>query len=82
MTSSNLLLEPETFFAGLHIVPIEDVATQNQIDDAFKAVLFPKRAISPYEVARVILQIMENPMMNGDVVRIDGGARVCHGQNS
>ncbi|RDA95635.1 hypothetical protein CP533_1144 [Ophiocordyceps camponoti-saundersi (nom. inval.)] len=36
---------------------------------------FPKRGGRPEEFAQLVLQIIENPMLNGSVIRLDGAAR-------
>ena len=37
---------------------------------------FPKRAGLPEEVAKLVLHICEQPFLNGEVIRIDGGYRI------
>ena len=37
---------------------------------------FPKRAGQPEEVAKLVLHICEQPFLNGEVIRIDGGYRI------
>ncbi|KAI1181337.1 short chain dehydrogenase [Nemania sp. FL0916] len=37
---------------------------------------FPRRAGQPKEFAQLVTQIIENPMLNGTVIRLDGGLRV------
>jgi len=49
--------------------------------DAVKASLieklnFPKRMGKPSEFANLCAQIIENPMLNGDTIRLDGGYRM------
>ena len=38
--------------------------------------VFPKRLVEPVEVANLIINIFENPVLNGEVVRVDGAARL------
>ena len=50
------------------------------IPDEFAAVLtkdaaFPKRLGRPEEYAKLALAIVENPMLNGQCIRLDGGQR-------
>lgn len=40
------------------------------------AVPFPKRLAKPEEYAQLAQQIIENPMLNGEVIRLDGGLRM------
>ncbi|KAI1743276.1 short chain dehydrogenase [Xylaria scruposa] len=37
---------------------------------------FPKRVGKPAEFAQLVRQIIENPMLNGTVIRLDGGLRM------
>ena len=50
------------------------------IPDDYKGVLtkdaaFPKRMGKPEEYARLAVAIIENPMLNGGTIRLDGGQR-------
>lgn len=38
--------------------------------------LFPQRLGRPEEYARLVQHIIENPMLNGEVIRLDGGLRM------
>jgi hypothetical protein len=38
--------------------------------------LFPKRLGRPVEFALLAAQIIENPMLNGETIRLDGGIRM------
>jgi NAD(P)-dependent dehydrogenase (short-subunit alcohol dehydrogenase family) len=49
--------------------------------DAFKAhlgqsVLFPSRLGSGEELASMVMELITNPYMNGEVIRVDGGIRM------
>lgn len=37
---------------------------------------FPKRFGKPEEFASLVAEIVRNPMLNGEVIRLDGGARM------
>ena len=37
---------------------------------------FPKRIGDPVEFARLVQTVIENKMINGEVIRIDGGVRM------
>lgn len=37
---------------------------------------FPKRFIKPEEICRLALHVVDNPMLNGEVIRIDGAHRL------
>ena len=41
-----------------------------------QAIPFPKRAGLPEEVAKLVLHICEQPFLNGEVIRIEGGYRI------
>jgi len=41
-----------------------------------ESVLFPKRLGVPDELARMVVECLTNPYMNGETVRIDGGIRM------
>lgn len=51
-------------------IPDDAVAALEQ------AVPFPKRLGKPEEFARLAEQIITNPMLNGEVIRLDGGIRM------
>ena len=38
--------------------------------------VFPTRLGRPDEFASLVLHILDNPMLNGDVFRLDGGMRM------
>ncbi|ORZ01455.1 short-chain dehydrogenase/reductase SDR [Syncephalastrum racemosum] len=40
--------------------------------------LFPKRYGKPDEFASLVLHVLENPMLNGSVLRLDGGLRAIY----
>jgi len=39
-------------------------------------VLFPKRLGSSEELAFMVMDLLTNPYMNGEVIRVDGGIRM------
>ena len=41
-----------------------------------RIVPFPKRIGDPVEFARLVQTVIENKMINGEVIRIDGGVRM------
>ena len=41
-----------------------------------KMVLFPSRLGRPKEFALLVRQIVENPYLNGEVIRLDGAIRM------
>jgi NAD(P)-dependent dehydrogenase (short-subunit alcohol dehydrogenase family) len=67
-----------TIAPGLIDTPIYGSGEQA---DAFKAhlgqsVLFPKRLGTAEELAYMVVDLITNPYMNGEVVRVDGGIRM------
>ena len=67
-----------TIAPGLIDTPIYGEGEQS---DAFKAhlgqsVLFPKRLGSAEELAFMVMDLLTNPYMNADVIRVDGGIRM------
>ena len=42
-----------------------------------KMVPFPSRLGKPDEFASLVRQIVENPMLNGEVIRLDGAIRMA-----
>ena len=67
-----------TIAPGLIDTPIYGEGEQS---DAFKAhlgqsVLFPMRLGSAEELAYMVMELITNPYMNGEVIRVDGGVRM------
>jgi len=67
-----------TIAPGLIDTPIYGEGEQS---DAFKAhlgqsVLFPMRLGSAEELAYMVMELITNPYMNGEVIRVDGGIRM------
>ncbi|MGA2089648.1 MAG: 3-hydroxyacyl-CoA dehydrogenase, partial [Stellaceae bacterium] len=44
-----------------------------------ESVPFPRRLGSPDEYALLMRQIVENPMLNGETIRLDGALRMAPG---
>ena len=58
-----------------------DTPLLGQLPDEARAalgagVLFPKRLGSPDEFANLVAHIAENPYLNGETIRLDGGLRM------
>lgn len=67
-----------TIAPGLIDTPIYGTGEQS---DQFKAhlgqsVLFPKRLGSGEELAFMVIELLTNPYMNGETIRVDGGVRL------
>jgi len=63
-------IAPSLFATGLTARVTEERA-QNLTKDA----AFPRRLGKPDEYARLAIAMIENPMLNGDTIRLDGGQR-------
>jgi hypothetical protein len=50
--------------------------SQEAQDSLGAAVPFPRRLGKPAEYAQLALAIVENPMLNGEVIRLDGALRM------
>ena len=65
-----LAIAPSLFLTGLtQMVPDEMAATLTR--DA----AFPKRMGRPIEYAKLVAAIVDNPMLNGQCLRLDAGQR-------
>ena len=47
-------------------------------DRILRTTAFPKRLGRPDEFAHLALAVVENPMLNGESIRLDGGNRLGH----
>jgi NAD(P)-dependent dehydrogenase (short-subunit alcohol dehydrogenase family) len=67
-----------TIAPGLIETPIygEGPAAEAFIENLGKSVLFPRRLGSAEELAFMVCELITNPYMNGEVVRVDGGTRL------
>lgn len=61
---------------GLFQTPMFDSLPQDIYDALVKRTLHPHRLGKPEEFGRMVLSLIENPMMNGSVVRLDGALRM------
>jgi NAD(P)-dependent dehydrogenase (short-subunit alcohol dehydrogenase family) len=62
---------------GLFLTPMLKGLPQEVQDSLGAQVPFPSRLGDPAEYARLALHIVENPMMNGAVIRLDGAIRMA-----
>lgn len=65
-----------TIAPGLMMTPMLEGLPESVQKDLASTVLFPKRLGKPDEFARLVQAIIENPMLNGEVIRLDGGLRM------
>lgn len=61
---------------GLVDTPMFDKLTDEARAALVSSVPFPKRLANPKEFAKLVLNIIENPMLNGEVIRLDGALRM------
>ena len=63
-------------FPGLFDTPLLASLPEKVRNFLAKTVPFPQRLGSPDEYAQLVQSLVENPMMNGEVVRLDGALRM------
>ncbi|WP_176086438.1 SDR family NAD(P)-dependent oxidoreductase [Martelella sp. HB161492] len=66
-----MTIAPGLFETGMSAGLPDDIRAE-----ILQAVPFPSRMGLPDEYARLVEQIIDNPMLNGSVIRLDGGARM------
>ncbi len=71
LTSSWFVLYRSLFLTPM----LEGMPEQVRVELA-AGVPFPKRLGHPDEYARLVQSIVENPMLNGEVIRLDGALRM------
>ena len=65
-----------TIAPGLIATPLLLNMPQAVQDSLSAMVPFPKRLGKPSEFAALAMHIIENPMINGEVIRLDGAIRM------
>jgi len=65
-----------TIAPGLMDTPLLGLLPEPQKEALGSGVLFPKRLGQPDEFAQLFEQIVENPYLNGETIRLDGGLRM------
>lgn len=60
---------------GFMTTPMVSSVPRPLVDELLKDAQFPKREGRPEEFARLALFIVENPLLNGDVIRLDAATR-------
>jgi len=66
-----------TIAPGLFDTPMLALLPQEMRDALGQSVPFPKRLGNPAEYALLARHIIENPMLNGEVIRLDGALRMA-----
>lgn len=62
---------------GLFLTPLLQGLPQEAQDSLGAQVPFPSRLGNPAEYARMVQAIVENPMLNGETIRLDGAIRMA-----
>jgi len=62
---------------GLFLTPMLQGLPQDVQDSLGKTVPYPDRLGDPAEFAALVRAIVENPMLNGEVIRLDGALRMA-----
>jgi len=66
-----------TIAPGIFMTPLLGSLPDNVIDALGKMVPFPKRTGNPSEFASLACEIIANPYLNGEVIRLDGAIRMA-----
>jgi len=66
-----------TIAPGLFDTPLLGALPEHVKDSLGKMVPFPKRLGVPMEYAKLSMQIIENAMLNGETIRLDGAIRMA-----
>ena len=66
------------YITGLFLTPmlLKARPEPSQQESAAKIIPFPKRIADPADFAQLVQAIMENKMINGEIIRIDGAVRM------
>ena len=65
-----------TIAPGLFLTPMLMGLSEKVRESLGKQVPYPKRLGDPTEYANLVQFLIENPLMNGEVVRMDGSIRM------
>ncbi len=66
-----------TIAPGLFLTPLLESLPQEAQDSLGRQVPFPSRLGKPDEYALLVESIIANPMLNGEVIRLDGAIRMA-----
>ena len=66
-----------TIAPGIFRTPLLETLSQQAQDSLGKQVPFPSRLGHPVEFALLVQSIIANPMLNGEVIRLDGAIRMA-----
>ncbi len=65
-----------TIAPGILETPMFKGMNQQVIDSLIEKTLFPKRLGRPAEYAKLVRSIIDNPLINGETIRLDGALRL------
>ncbi|MBI5582635.1 MAG: SDR family NAD(P)-dependent oxidoreductase [Deltaproteobacteria bacterium] len=65
-----------TIAPGLFETPMMAGMPPKVYESLVNMTLFPKRLGKPVEFAMLVAQVIENPLLNGETIRLDGGLRM------
>jgi len=65
-----------TIAPGLFDTPLLKVLPEKLYSFMTKSIPFPQRLGNPDEFAMLVQQIVENPLLNGETIRLDGALRI------
>jgi NAD(P)-dependent dehydrogenase (short-subunit alcohol dehydrogenase family) len=66
-----------TIAPGLFLTPMMAALPAEAQESLGKQVPFPPRLGRPAEYASLVRQVVENPMLNGETIRLDGAIRMA-----
>jgi NAD(P)-dependent dehydrogenase (short-subunit alcohol dehydrogenase family) len=64
---------------GLFETPLSRSISERQWSRLLEQAAYPKRPGHPREFARLVIDVIENEMFNGETIRLDAGIRMAHG---
>lgn len=73
---ANLGIRVMTVAPGIMDTPLLAAAPQELKDSLANLAAFPKRLGTPEDFAKLVVAIVENTMLNGEVIRLDAAARM------
>jgi NAD(P)-dependent dehydrogenase (short-subunit alcohol dehydrogenase family) len=62
---------------GLFLTPLLGSLPQEAQDSLAASIPFPRRLGDPSEFASLVMQMIDNPYLNGEVVRLDASLRMA-----
>jgi NAD(P)-dependent dehydrogenase (short-subunit alcohol dehydrogenase family) len=65
-----------TIAPGVFETPMMAALPAEARDHILEQAVFPARLGQPVEFAALVRHIIENPMLNGETIRLDGGIRM------